>query len=441
MPSIAIILGQIAIGGLLLGCGCFYVACIWATLAFFQPWAHHPKYIAVAGTATGAAVGATGVTADVTGMGLKSQDSTVPPPTPSIDLTRADASDLKMESVKSVSVSVMVPICGLDDRARRNWESLCLQQDCGPYEVLFGIANPQDPAIPVLQAIQAQYPDRVRLFIDLPPRGPNYKDSTLSYLLEVCQYDYLIFADSDIWVKSHYIREVINPIVTNQADLMTCGFIARNPRQLGSAIASLNRCCDFIPSALIARFLEGGLRFAIGMTIALHRETLNRAGGLHLNRIGSDYNLGKRVAQTGAKVELLREIFESDTGHESLMQIYRRELRWSRTIRFNRGAIYYTMIFCFGTVYSLILLIFYSCNPEIPRWIPIASLGLLGLRYLQAAIACWSMGATPLIRWFPWMPLRDGLSFVVWLIGGWGNRVVWRKRSLRIHSDGLIDEI
>jgi ceramide glucosyltransferase len=387
---------QLLIGALLLGCGLFYVVCIWATLTFFKPWQRREKIV---------------------------------------------ESPVDDKSTDAVSVSLMVPICGLDDRARQNWSSFCQQTDCGAYEVLFGVADPSDLAIPLLQAIQAEYPDRVRLLIDLPPRGANYKDSTLSYLLEVCQYEWLIFADSDIWVKPHYIRDVIRPIVNHQADVITCAFISRNPRQLGGAIASLNRCCDFIPSALIARYLDGGLRFAIGMTIAMHQETLKNAGGIHLNRIGSDYNLGKRVALTGGKVELLPDILESNTDGETLWQIYRRELRWSRTIRFNRGAIYYTMLFCFGTVYALILLALSYRYREIPLWIPIASITLIGLRYIQATIACLSMGAMPLIRWFAWIPLRDGLSFVVWLVACWGNRVVWRQRVLQIEQDGLICDI
>ncbi|MCY7406239.1 MAG: glycosyltransferase [Alkalinema sp. CAN_BIN05] len=384
---------EILIGALFAGCGLFYIACIWATLDFFKPWQQKKL-------------------------------------TPIHDC-----------AVISASVSLMVPICGLDDRASRNWEAFCQQIDCGPYEVLFGIADPQDPAIPILQEIQAIYPDRVRLFINLPPRGANYKDSTLSYLLEAAHHEWLIFADSDISVTPHYIRDVMFPLVHHHADLITCAFIARQPKTLSSAIASLNRCCDFIPSALIARKLDGGLRFAIGMTIALHRDTLDRAGGLHLDRIGSDYNLGKRCAQAGAKIELLSSILESDTGNENLHQLYTRELRWSRTIRFNRGPAYHTMLFCFGSVYALILMVISFQYPKIPLWMQQVSFGLLVLRYLQAAIVCWTIDASSLMAWFPWLLVRDCASFVTWLIGCWGNHILWRGRHLKIEPDGIVTQI
>ena len=384
---------EILISVLFAGCGLFYIACIWTTLDFFKPW---------------------------------QQKKIVP---------------THDHAVISASVSLMVPICGLDDRAAHNWEAFCQQIDCGPYEVLFGIADPQDPAIPILRRIQATYPDRVRLLINLPPRGVNHKDSTLSYLLEAAHHEWLIFADSDISVTPHYIWQVMSPLVHHHADVITCAFIARQPKTLTSAIASLNRCCDFIPSALIARKLDGGLKFAIGMTIALHRDTLKQAGGLHLHRIGSDYNLGKRCAQAGAKIELLSSVLESDTGNESLYQLYTRELRWSRTIRFNRGNTYYTMLFCFGSVYGLTLIIVSLLYPGVPLWIRLVSFGLVLMRYLQATIACWAMDSNPLMAWFPLLFARDFVSFVTWLIGCWGNHILWRGRHLKIEPDGIVTEI
>jgi ceramide glucosyltransferase len=333
-------------------------------------------------------------------------------------------------------VSLLVSICGIDEQAWENWSSFCHQIDCDHYEILFGIADPNDPAIPTLRKLQTTYPDRVQLFIDLPARGANYKDSTLSYLLEQAQYDWIVFADSDICVTPTYLHDVVAPLVADRADLITCAFIAHHPKHLGSALASLSRCCDFIPSALIARKLDGGIRFAIGMTMALSRETLNQAGGLHYNRIGSDYNLGKRVAQSGGRVELFPRILESDTGKENIRSLYQRELRWSRTIRFNRGIVYYAMIFCYGSLYVFPLI--WVIN--VKDWSILAIVVTLTTRYLQAWIACQMMGAPQLTRWFPCLFFRDTLSFLTWLVGCFGSSVVWRGRHLRIVQDGLVVE-
>lgn len=334
-----------------------------------------------------------------------------------------------------VPVSILVPVCGLDAGAWENWSSLC-KQAYPDYEVLFGVVDPQDPAVPVLQQLAEALPDRVRLFIGLPPRGINHKDSTLSYLLESAQHEVIIFVDSDIRPDPDYIHTVTAPLADPKIGMVTCAYIAHNPEFLGSAIAALGRCCDFIPSALIARILDKGLRFAIGVTIATRKTTLADYGGLHLNRIGSDYNLGKRAALAGYRVELSHEVLESDTGQESLGQLFRRELRWARTIRFNRGPIYYTLAFCYGTLYCLPLLLLTGFQP----WAIALTLTTYVIRYMQAIVAIVSMKGTGLFRWLWTLPLRDGLSFLIWIMGAYGRHVYWRGRRLRIRGDGLITQ-
>lgn len=330
-------------------------------------------------------------------------------------------------------ISLLVPVCGVDAGAWENWLSLC-KQDYQVYEVLFGVTDPKDPAIPVLEQLQQQFPDRVRLFTDLQPRGINYKDSNLSYLLEAAQYDYIVFADSDICVSPDYLSLVTVPLADPQVGMVTCCFAGHQPQHFGSALASAGRCWDFIPSLLIARILDRGLRCAIGATIATRRDALDRYGGLHLNRIGSDYNIGKRAAQAGYRVELSQYVLESDTGEESVTQLFKRELRWARTIRYNRGAIYYTMAFCYGTVYCLPLLLLSGWAD----WAVALTLLTYGIRLLQVWSATHDMNCLGLLKWIWILPYRDAMSWLIWAIGGFGQEVHWRGRRLRVQADGLL---
>ncbi|KAM3097741.1 glycosyltransferase [Phormidesmis sp. 146-35] len=336
-------------------------------------------------------------------------------------------------SVQDAAVSLMVPICGLDEAAWENWSAFC-KQDYPCYEVLFGVVDLDDPAIPMLEKLVNLFPDHVHLFTGLTPRGINHKDSTLSYLLEEAQHEVIIFADSDIQVSPDYIQTVTAPLADPKVGLVTCAFVAHNPKFLGSALAALGRCCDFIPSALVAQKLDRGLKFAIGATIATRKSTLSDFGGLHLDRIGSDYNLGKRAAQAGYQIKLSDLLLESDTGRESIDQLFQRELRWSRTIRFNRGAIYYTIVFCYGVIFCVPLLLISG----FASWAIAVTLFTFAVRYLQAFIAALSMGCPKLVRWFWALPLRDALSLGVWAIGAFGRGVYWRGRRLRIEGDGII---
>ncbi|MEC4814716.1 MAG: glycosyltransferase [Scytonema sp. PMC 1069.18] len=346
----------------------------------------------------------------------------------------ASASTQKQSTnVEDAPVSILISIRGLDEGAWENWSSLC-QQNYPGYEILFGVTDLDDPAVPLLKKLVATFPNKVKLFVGLKPRGVNLKDSNLSYLLEKCQHEVIIFADGDIRVHPDYIRTVTAPLHNQDIGLVTCAYIGYNPHFIGAALASFGRCVDFIPSALLARVIDGGLQFAIGVTIATYKSTLASFGGLQLNRIGSDYNLGKRAALSGYRVELSQYILEWDIGHESIKKIFNRELRWARTIRFNRGPVYYSMVFCYGTVYCLPLLLISG----FALWAIALSFTTFVIRYAQVLVSIHSMNAPKLLRWIWLIPLRDLMSFIVWAMGGFGQRVFWRGRQLKIEGDGLI---
>jgi ceramide glucosyltransferase len=337
-------------------------------------------------------------------------------------------------SPKQEPLSLLVPACGVDEGAWANWSAFC-EQDYPEYEVLFGVVEAQDPAVPVLERLREVYPDRVRLFVGLPPRGPNYKDSSLTYLLEEARHDWIVFADSDIEVDRDYLTTVTAPLADRRVGMVTCCFIGYRPKHLGAAAASLNRAVDFIPSLLLSRILDKGLKCAVGATIATRREALTDYGGLLVNRIGSDHHIGQRAAAAGYRVELSRLVLESDTGDEPLASVYNRELRWSRTIRSHRGAQYYSMIFCFGTSLCWPLLLLSGGA----TWAIGLTLLTHLIRYNQILICLKVLKAPKLTRWIWIMPLRDLMSVLIWLQGCYGRRVWWRGRLLRISRHGVIE--
>lgn len=332
-------------------------------------------------------------------------------------------------------VSLLIPVCGIDEGAWENWSSFC-QQNYPNYEVLFGVLDPEDPAVPLLKELAAKYPDRVKLLIGLKPRGINYKDSNLSYLLEAAQHEIIIFADSDIRVIPDYISIVTAPLKDPKVGMVTCGYVGKNPRTIVAALASFGRCFDFIPSALISAVIDDGFKFAVGPTMVTRKATLAEFGGLHLNRIGSDYNLAKRAVEAGYRIEFSQYILESDTTGESFWSFFQREVRWARTIRFNRGLQYYGMIFCYGVVHSILLLLISGWQ----SWAIALCIATFLIRYIQVLIAIFTMNCPKLLLWLWLLPFRDILSLIVWTLGAFGQQIYWRGRWLTIEKDGLITQ-
>jgi ceramide glucosyltransferase len=340
-------------------------------------------------------------------------------------------------------VSLLVPVCGEEPSAYQNWASLC-QQDYKNYEVLFGILNPQDPAVPIVKEVIEDMQgkcnaQRIELHFCTDVLGICHKISNLIQLLAIAQYDTIVFADSDIRVTPDYLAMVTAPLDNPDVGMVTCGFLDHHPQSLGAALGSLGRCVDFIPSVTVAQYLDKGLKFAIGPTIATRRAVLTDIGGLEtqLSRIGSDYHLGKLTAQAGYQVIFSPYILENDCGQEKLSTVLRRELRWARTIRFNRGLQYYGLGVCYGTIYSLFLVLVSG----FASWAMILALGTWLVRFAQAGISIWQLKSPSLLPWLWTLPLRDGISFVIWVVGCFGRRIYWRGQRFNIEAEGIISPV
>ncbi|GAB4373975.1 MAG: glycosyltransferase [Elainellaceae cyanobacterium] len=346
-------------------------------------------------------------------------------------------------STTQLPVSILIPVRGIDEGALENWLSLC-QQDYPDYDIWFGVMDVDDPAVSVLQQVVAQFPDRAHLLTNLPARGINHQISNLSYLVEASQNEIVIFADSDIRVTPAYLREVTRPLVDERVGLVTCTYVDYRPRHLGAALAALGRSLDFIPSVLIARAWDNGLKFALGPTIVLRRSVLQQFGGLKkvLNRIGSDFHLGRLTVEAGYRVELSTYILDNDCGEQMPQQVFQRELRWFRTIRANRGSEYYGLVFTHGIVYSSFLLLVGLLSKWNHWTVFYMGLGVIawGLRFLQGYLILSVMKLVGVKPWLWVLPLRDAMTFWIWLKGTYGRDIFWRGRWLTISGRGQLQE-
>ncbi|MDF5706432.1 MAG: glycosyltransferase [Nostoc sp. S4] len=340
-------------------------------------------------------------------------------------------------SVNHQPVSLLVPVCGVDEDARENWASFC-QQDYENYEVLFGVMNLQDPAVPILEELVAKFGDRAQLHFCLEVRGINHKISNLMHLLEFAQHEIVIFADSDICVSPNYLSTVTEPLCESSVGVVTCGYLDHTPKVFGAALASLGRCIDFIPSVLVARSLDRGLRFAIGPTIATRKSVLADIGGLQsvLNRIGIDYHIGKMAADAGYRVKLSEYILQNNCGRETLEKVFLRELRWAKTIRLNYGLKYYSIGLTYGTVYCIPLLLL----GDFQSWAVIVSFATFAIRVIQVLIAIQCLDCPKLLWWLWLLPIRELLNFAIWFGGCFGQSVNWRGRVLYISAGGLLTD-
>ena len=336
-------------------------------------------------------------------------------------------------------VSILKPLKGVDPEI---WESFCshAEQHYPEFELLFGVSDPADPACEVVRKLQAKYPARaIKLIVCERLLGTNIKVSNLAQMLLEARHEILIVNDSDIRVDPDYLRRVTASLADPQVGMVTCLYRAKPANTLGSRLEALGISTDFVPGVLTARFLEKGLRFGLGSTLAFRRHDLASVGGFEsiLDYLADDYELGRQIAAGGKRVELSAATVATFLPAYTLRQFWQHQLRWSRTIRDARHWGYLGIIFTFGLPWSLAMLVA-SCGAMWAWTLFVITLGARLLVGLGTAISV--LHDRQALRDVLLIPLRDLIAPFVWAAGLMGNRIQWRGGDFTL-KDGRLSKI
>ena len=199
---------------------------------------------------------------------------------------------------------------------------------------------------------------------------------------------------------------------------------------------SLGIATDFMPSVLVARMIEGGLRYGLGSTLAVSRDALERIGGFEalVNHLADDYELGERVYKAGYRVALSSEVVETSVPAYAWSGFCDHQLRWLRTVRDARPGGYAGLLFTQGFTLALINVLASGLSP--------ISLWILALSFFLRLSLAMTVGAEVLgdhqvlpNLWL--LPLRDLVATFLWIAGFAGNTIVWRGERFTVKRGKL----
>jgi len=334
-------------------------------------------------------------------------------------------------------VSILKPLKGVDPKIYESFRSHCLQ-DYPEYEILFGVNDAADPAVACVRKLQQEFPERaIRLVVAPNILGANVKVSNLAQMLPEARYQHLIVNDSDIQVDRDYLRRVITPLVDKNVGMVTCLYRGVAAPTLGSRLESLGISSDFCPGVLVARGLEGGLRFGLGSTLAFRRSDLERAGGFAsiVDYLADDYELGRRIADLGLRVVLSDVVVETYLPAYDLREFLAHQLRWARGVRDARAGGYIGLASTFGLMWGVLNLIAGHGAPW--AWIVLASIALLRIT-MALAVGKAVLHDGQALRYLWLLPLRDAIAVGVWIASFAGHTVTWRGDRFRLQRGKLV---
>jgi len=334
-------------------------------------------------------------------------------------------------------ISILKPLKGVDPEIYESFRSHCLQ-DYPQYQIVFGVSDPEDPAVPSVRQLQQEFPScDIQLIVCREKLGANVKVSNLEQMMSAARYPYLIVNDSDIRVEPDYLLRVTAPLADSSVGMVTCLYRGVAAPTAGSRLESLGISTDFCAGVLAAQQLEHGIRFGLGSTLAFRRSELTRIGGFGsiVDYLADDYELGRRIADLGLQVRLSDLVVETHLPAYDLRGFLSHQLRWARGVRDSRFGGYIGLVTTFGLMWGLLSII--AARGAAWAW---AALGItLILRFAVAMTMGKSVLRDPQAPRLLWLlPLRDLIAVGIWIVSFFGHTVAWRGDRFELRKGRLI---
>ena len=336
-------------------------------------------------------------------------------------------------------VSILKPTRGVDPEWLDNITSF-VTQEYPEYEILLGFNDPCDEEVHLASDIAKVSGSRVRVVVHSTHLGANPKVSNLCGLLREARYPLLLISDSDIRVNRTYLKEIVGEyLATENVGIVTSLSKIPSALSMGAALESLTNTADFIPSVLVARRLEG-VTFGLGPSMMLSKERLQEIGGLpaFADYLAEDYQIGNRLWEKGYRNILSTHLIENVIGRMSILKHLVHQMRLARTYRAcrPRGFFGYGITHMFA--FALLFPILHGPTPF--------SLSVLAAAFMLRCclVLVVSRKAGHPARWLRWLwllPVKDLLSFGIWLLCFLGSHVTWRGFHYKLLKDGLMKKV
>jgi len=336
---------------------------------------------------------------------------------------------------KRDGVTLLKPLHSDEPGLEDNLRSFFRQQYEGPIQILLGATSPKDSALHVVNALRRDFPHAdIGVVVEAPRVGGNPKVANLINMVAHAKHGLMIVSDSDIRVASDYVSRIVAAIDNPGVGAVSCLYSGKALGNMWSRLAAMHIDCHFLPNARLGLAL-GLAQPCFGSTIAFRRQTLEEIGGFAslANVLADDYELGRAIRARGYRISIPASLtVEHVCGQKSAPALLRQELRWAKT-NFVLAPIGHA-----GTIVTYPL--------------PVALLALLlqGFTLMSGCVLVAALASRLLLifrsgkqlGWhydYIWLlPLRDALSFFVYVASFFARTVEWRGHRFETGSRGAL---
>jgi ceramide glucosyltransferase len=384
------------------------------------------------------------------------------------------------------AISILKPLKGCDATTAESLQSWFSQNYSGQTQILFGVADADDPVCKIVQEIIAKNPKcDAQLVVCEKLAGTNAKVAKLAQLEKLAKHNLILVSDADVRVPPDFLANLAAPLrdegragsplpaAAIQSDpgahgvtrpsvgLVNCFYRLANPSTTAMRWEAVAINADFWSQVLQSQTLKP-LDFALGAAMLVRREALAEIGGFQslADCLADDYQLGHRIAKNGHRIALCPVVAECWDAPMNWRDVWKHQLRWARTIRICQPLPYFFSILSNATLWPLLWLasVFFKCLPvsitnshgdllrhfELKVALLNGTILVIALLLIRIALAeNLQRRLTPernLVSPFWLVPVKDLLQAAIWLCAFAGNTVEWRGRKMKLRRDGTLVE-
>ncbi|MGK4009281.1 glycosyltransferase [Sorangium sp. So ce1036] len=335
-------------------------------------------------------------------------------------------------------VSILKPVAGVDDELEENLESFA-HIDYPRYEIVFGVASREDPAVPVIQAFIAAHPEvRARLCLTDPGEALNPKVAQLLELTRRAEGSVLVISDANVRVRPGYLNALLSVLMRPGVGLVSSLFAGTGERTLGAVIENA-QLGAFIAPGVVAAAELAGRSISVGKSMAMRRVDLERVGGFEgvAGVLAEDDMLGRRFSERGYVVELCLDPVENRNTSCSLTRTLDRHTRWAKMRRALVPRCFAVEPFNSPLLIAWLTVLLSPTRLALEVWLfawALQSLGaFLALRMLRPERSNLLLLAAE--------PLRTLCWFFCWLNAYASRRVTWRGNAFSIGAGTALSAV